>query len=176
MIGTNLNVRMRRRGSRPAGPVSMSIFSVIMVAVAAFLIFFTFHLRSEGAQSAYTQAHGVESQATVVSVENIQHQSHSQSGGTSTFYTADITVTLNPPVGGLSQTTVHVPHSVSYTAGQQVTVLVDPQAPGYAELPGQPNVTKADWYATLGGALVFALVGFFLGWQALKMIRRRRAY
>ena len=174
MIGSDLNIPIRRRGSRTAGPVSLSIFAAVMIVVGAGLFLFSFHIRSESAQSAYTQAHGVYNQATVVSIENIAHQSHSQSGPSTTWYTAQLTVTLNPPVGGLSQTTVHVPHSVSYAAGDPVSVLVDPQAPGYAELPGQPSVTGKDLWAMLGGAAVFALVGLFLGWQAVKKIRSRR--
>ena len=175
MIGTDLNVRVRRRGSRPAGPVSLSLFGLLLLAMAVLFFVFAFHLRAEGAQSAYTQAHGIARQGSVISVQNIQHTSHSQSGGTSVFYTARITVSLNPPAGGLSQTTVNVPHQVSYVSGQTVAVLVDPRAPGYAELPGVPDVTAKDWYAALGGGVVAALLACFLGWQAIKMIRRRQA-
>jgi hypothetical protein len=174
MIGSDLNIRMRRRGSRTAGPVSLSIFAVVMVVVAAVLFLFSFHIRSQSAKSAYTQAHGVYNQATVVSVNNIAHQSHSQSGSSTTWYTAEVFVKLNPPIRGRSQTMVHVPHSVSYAAGDPVSVLVDPQALSYAELPGQPSVTGKDLWAMLGGAAVFALVGLFLGWQAIKKIRSRR--
>jgi hypothetical protein len=133
-----------------------------------------FGMRSAGAKSAYTQAHGAYSQATVVSVDNIQHQSRSNNGSTSTWYTADVTATLNTPVGGLSQTTVHVPHSVSLTAGQTVTAVVDPRDPGYAELPGQPNVGAKDWYFALGGAVLCAVLACYLGWRAIRTIRRRR--
>lgn len=174
MIGTELNVRMRRRGRRPAGPVSLSLFSVFLTGMAVLFFLFSFHIRAASAQSSYTQAHGVGRQATVVSVQNIQNQSHSQSGGTSTWYTAVIAAAFSPPVGGLSQTTVHVPHQVSYASGSTVYVLVDPQAPGYAELPGQPSVTSKDWWALLAGTLVCGLLAVFLGWQAIKKIRARR--
>jgi hypothetical protein len=131
-------------------------------------------LRSESAQSAYTQAHGVSRQATVISVDNIQHQSHSQNDDGTIWYTAEVTASLNPPVSGQSQTTVDVPHQVSYVDGQTIPVLVDPQAPGYAELPGQPNVTGKDWWAALAGGAVCALLACFLGWQAIAKVRRRR--
>ena len=108
MIGTGLKVRMRRGGSRTAGPKSLSVFAVLMVAVAVGLFFFSSHIRAESAQSAYTQAHGVYNQATVVSIENIAHQSHSQSGPSTTWYTAQLTVTLNPPVGGLPVSYTHL--------------------------------------------------------------------
>jgi hypothetical protein len=174
MIGTELNVRVRRRGRRPAGPVSLSIFALTLTAMAALFFFFSFHLRSESAQSAYTQAHGVGRQATVVRVDNMQHQSSSQNGPATVWYTAEITASLNPPVDGQSQTTVHVPHQVSYSDGQTVSVLVDAQAPGYAELPGQPDVTAKDWWAALAGGAVCALLACFLGWQAIAKVRRRR--
>jgi hypothetical protein len=174
MIGTELNVRVRRRGRRPAGPVSLSIFAFILTAMAALLFFFSFHVRAESAQSEYIQAHGMSRQATVISVDNIQHQSHSQNGTGTVWYTADITASLNPAVGGLSETTVHVPHQVSYSDGQTVPVLVDPRAPGYAELPGQPDVTAKDWWATLAGGAVCVLLACFLGWQAIAKVRRRR--
>jgi len=60
-------------------------------------------------------------------------------------------VRLPHPVGGQAQTTVHVPDKVSYRSGDAVTVLVDPQGPGYAELPGRP-------YDTRTGILVFSIV------------------
>jgi Protein of unknown function (DUF3592) len=174
MIGTDLNLRMRRRGSRPAGPVALSLFGLVLLAMAVGFFLFAFHLRTEGAKSAYTQAHGIARQATVVSVQNIQHTTHSQSGGGTIFYTATITASLNPPVNGLAQTTVNVPHQVYDAAGQTVTVLVDPQDPGYAELPGTPAVTAKDWYAAFGAAVVAALLACFLGWQLIKKLRRRR--
>jgi hypothetical protein len=174
MIGSELNVRLRRRGGRPAGPVSLSLFTLVIAGMAVFFFLFSFHIRAESAQSAYTQAQGVGVQATVVSVQNIQNRTHSQSGGSHVFYTAVVTAALSQPVGGLSQTTVHVPHQVSYAAGQTLSVLVDPQAPGYAELPGQPSVTSKDWWAFLAGAAVCGLLAVFLGWQAIKKIRARR--
>lgn len=173
MIGTQLNVRVRRRGRRPAGPVSLSVFALVLMAMAALLFFFTFHLRSESAQSAYTQAHGVSRQATVISVTNFQHHSSSQNGNGTIWYTAQITASVNPPVDGQSQTTVHVPHQVGYADGQTLSVLVDPRAAGYAELPGQPDITAKDWWAALAGAAVCALLACFLGWQAIAKVRRR---
>lgn len=175
MIGTELNVRTRRRGRRPAGPVSLSLFTLMVTAMAVLFLILSFHVRAQSAQSAYTQAHGVATQATVINVDNIQHQSHSHSGGTSTWYTAEITVSLTSPVSGVSQTTVQVPHSVSYTPGTMISVLVDPRVPTYAELPGVPDVSAKDWYGMLAGAAVCALLACFLGWQAISKIRRRLA-
>src|SRR5215469_3691649 len=174
MIGSQFNFGMRRGGRRPAGPVSLSVFTLILVAMATVFFVFTFHLRSQSAQSAYTQAHGVSRQATVVNVDNIEHQSSSRHGGGSIWYTAQITAAVSPPVGALSQTTVYVPHQVSYADGQTVSVLVDPQAPGYAELPGQPSVTAKDWLGALAGAVICSLLACLLGWQAITKVRARR--
>lgn len=175
MIDTGLNFRVNRRGRRrSAGPVSLSFFTLVVTAMAVLFFFFSFHVRAEGARSSYTQAHGASRQASILTVRNIQHQSHSQHGGTHTWYTAQMSVSLNEPVGGLSQTTVQVPHSVSYESGQTVTVLVDPREPGYAELPGVPDVTAGDWYGMLAGAAVCTLLACFLGWQAIKKVRARR--
>lgn len=135
------------------------------------------NLRSEGGRSAYTQAHGAARQATIITVQNIMHQSHSHHGGTHTWYTAQMTVSVSPPVGGFSQTTVQVPRAVSYVSGQTVGVLVDPRQPGYAELPGVPDVTSGQWYTPLIGALLAAVIACFTGWRAVKKVlgRRRQA-
>lgn len=176
MIGTDLNVRAGRRGRRrrTAGPASLSLFGLVLTAMAVVFLIISFHVRSEGARSSYTQAHGASRQAGILTVQNIQHQSHSQHGGTSTWYTAELTVSLNQPVRGLSQTTVQVPHAVSYSAGETVTVLVDPAEPGYAELPGVPDVTAKDWWGSIAGAVITALIACLLYWQAIKKIRARR--
>jgi len=103
---------------------------------------------AQAARSAYTQAHGAREAATVIWARNMSFRSGS-SGGTSWY--ADMLVRLPHPVGGQAQTTVHVPDKVSYRSGDAVTVLVDPQGPGYAELPGRP-------YDTRTGILVFSIV------------------
>lgn len=175
MIRTDLNFRVGRRGRRrSAGPVSLSLFGLILTAMTVIFLFVSFHVRAEGERSAYTQAHGAIRQASILTVQNIQHQSHSQHGGTSTWYTAQMSVSLTQPVRGLSQTTVEVPHAVSYTAGEAVTVLVDPAEPGYAELPGTPDVTAKDWWGSIAGAAIAALIACVLYWQAFKKIRARR--
>jgi len=151
----------RRRG----GPVSTAIFGVILAAIAVGLFVFSFNVRSQGARSAYTQAHGVAQQATVVSVTVTQQQQNNP--GTTTArpgFSSKVIVMLSQPVGGQSQTTVNVPQLVTYKAGDPINVLVDPQQPGYAELPGTPDVTSSDSTAFLIAAIVVAAltVLFFL--------------
>jgi len=82
-------------------------------------------------RSAYTQAHGLMRSGIVTSVANQGH------GG------ADVGVRLTEPVAGHATTTAHVPAKVSLSPGAAVQVLVDPQDPGYAELPRQQFVLKS---------------------------------
>ena len=164
----------RRRG----GPVSTVIFGVILVAATVGLFVFSFHVRSLGARSGYTQAHGAAQQATVVSVRVSQQQVDTANNHTSTpDITSMIIATLSQPVGGQSQTTVYVPQLVSYKAGDPINVLVDPQQPGYAELPGTPDVTSSDSTAFLIAAIVVAAltVLFFLRVTLGARGRRRSA-
>ena len=46
-------------------------------------------------------------------------------------------------MGGQAQTTVHVPNRETDGPGDTLTVLVDPDNPGYAELPGSPSTPAA---------------------------------
>jgi hypothetical protein len=96
-------------------------------------------------KSAYTQAHGLLQSGIVTSVAN-------QEGRTDS---ADVGVRLARPVGGQPTTTAHVPTRVSLSPGAAVQVLVDPQDPGYAELPHQPYTLKSS-------AQVGAIVGLVL--------------
>ncbi|HEY8044994.1 MAG TPA: hypothetical protein VIF35_12060, partial [Streptosporangiaceae bacterium] len=74
---------------------------------------------------------------------------------TSTTYTAEVLVRLADPVGSQARTTVHVPRYETDGPGDALTVLVDPGAPGYAELPGSPGIP-----AVL--PTIFLAVGTFL--------------
>src|SRR3984885_9207526 len=113
---------------------------------------------ADAARSAYTQAHGVRETATVVQVHNTAAESCSGgSGGCADTWSAVVSVRLPQPVGGQAETTVQVPHKVSYQPGGTVTALVDPQSPGYAELPGVPMTTQADVLAFTIGLIVIII-------------------
>jgi hypothetical protein len=102
--------------------------------------------------SAYTQAHGVPRQATVVSVDRQPIYSKTSIGGKKvTGYKAAVTATLDSPVGGQSQTTVYAPHDCTCGPGQEISVLVDPREPGHSELPGDAAIQPSLWLAFLIG-------------------------
>jgi hypothetical protein len=75
------------------------------------------------------------------------------------WYSALITVTLAPPVGGHSTTIVHDPRGSNLIRGEGLQILVDPQQPGYAELPGQPFVQNWEWIFAGSFSLALALAG-----------------
>jgi hypothetical protein len=136
----------RRRVIRRTGAIWISGLFLLGFVVALVLIL-TGGSAAAG-RSAYTQAHGMREAATVIWARNMSFRSGS-SGSTS--WDADMLVRLPHPVGGQAQTTVHVPDKVYYRPGNTVTVLVDAQGPGYAELPGRPYVTRT-------GILVFSII------------------
>jgi hypothetical protein len=82
-------------------------------------------------------------------------------GRHSSWYTAQVDATFTAPVDGQKGTTVYVPNSVSYASGQTIALLVDPQDPGYAELPGDRYIDAFRWII----CAVFAVV--MLGWDGL---------
>jgi hypothetical protein len=149
-------VRGRRISGRAAGLVAMLILLVVGVA----FVIVSFALRSPAARSSFVQAHGMRREAVILNVDNIAHTSTTTNGSsghtvTSTTYTAEVLARLADPVGGQTRTTVHVPHYETADPGNTVTVLVDPDEPGYAELPGSPS-TPAEV------PTIFLAVGAFL--------------
>ena len=127
-------IRGRRVSWYTAGLLAMLF--VLFIGVVALILSFT--LRSSAARSGFVQAHGVRREAVIVSVGNIASKS-----GKSTTYTAKVLVSLAVPVDGQAQTTVHVPRYETGRPGGTLTVLVDPDDPGYAQLPGSPSTPAA---------------------------------
>src|SRR6202000_1016379 len=89
-------------------------------------------------RSSYTQSHGVRATATVQDVANDQNTSCTSHGHCSTSYTAKVTALLSQPVRGQRVTTVNISGNVAFSRGQLISVRVDPDDPGYSELPGAP--------------------------------------
>ncbi|HUB42405.1 MAG TPA: hypothetical protein VMA72_26430 [Streptosporangiaceae bacterium] len=86
---------------------------------------------AQAALSSHLHYDGLHRTGGIVRVENLKHQD-TRSGP---WYSALVTVTLAPPLDGHSTTLVHDPHGSSLVAGEGLEILVDPQQPGYAELP-----------------------------------------
>jgi hypothetical protein len=119
-------------------------------------------------RSAYTQAHGVPSIGRVISVDNTQ----SCSKGSCWWTSADLIDLTTPRVNGATTTTLHTPFATSLTAGDMVSLLVDPQEPSWSEIPGHPLDHASAWYAfVIIGGLYWLIAG--LGWYALWRRARR---
>jgi len=150
------------RGRQLSGRAAALIAMLIVLFIGAVFIIVSVALRSSAARSSFVQAHGVRREAVILNVDNIVHTSTSTTGSgsakhtvTSTTYTADVLVRLADPVDGQARTTVHVPRYETDGPGGTLTVLVDPDDPGYAELPGSPSTP-----AVLPA--IFLAVGAFL--------------
>jgi hypothetical protein len=132
-------------GGRPArsGRRARTIFATLGVVVALGLGITMFvgaaQQHGAAAQSSYTQAHGVRMAARVVS----------ELTNTGKISTSALAVRLSGPVNGHDTTTVHIHGAPAYSTGATVTVVVDPQDPGYAELPGAPYSTTPQWVTDL---------------------------
>lgn len=155
------------RGGRLSGRAAGLVAVLILLFIGVVFIILSIALRSSAALSSFVQAHGVRREAVILSVDNIAHKSTTTTGSgssnhtvTSTTYTAEVLVSLADPVGGQARTTVNVPRYETNGPGDTLTVLVDPNAPGYAELPGSPSTP-----AVL--PTVFLAVGAFLAVVAI---------
>jgi Protein of unknown function (DUF3592) len=153
--------RGRRRSphSRIGSLIFLTLLALVMVGVTV-NEFVNWH------QSQTVQHHGIQATGIVTEVVSIEHSTRSGH-----YDTTNLDVSLAPPVRGTTQTTVHTPDNhAPATAGQTITVLVDPSDPGYAELPGQSN------YGITGAiiALVLAVVFLLLAGLALRAFVRAR--
>jgi hypothetical protein len=149
-----------RSGSRLArkrkyGPVSLTVLVMITFALAIVMVVLTFSTYHNQQRSGETQSHGIAVTGTVDSVDNTQH-----CGRSSCSWTAAITVTLNRPVKGLATTTVHYPAYSYLFTSDSVSVLVDPEQPSYAEIPGVKFEDSGTWLISLGLAILFGLFAF----------------
>jgi hypothetical protein len=84
-------------------------------------------------------------------------------------------VRLSRPVKSHETTTAHIEGAPPYSPGAPITVVVDPQDPGYAELPGAPYASTEQWAIFLGIAVGGILaIPSIAGIQALRQSRSRR--
>jgi hypothetical protein len=129
------------------------------------MIVFSVSEHGDAARTSYTQAHGVRRAARVIS-EDI---------GTGKNPTSTAVVRLSGPVSGHDTTTVHIQGAPAYSPGAPVTVVVDPQDPGYAELPGAPYASSGKWELLLGiGVGDILVMPFGMGVAALRRLRSQR--
>ena len=161
--------RPGRRPRRHYGPVTTGVITGLFAVGTIALVVGAISSYSQGARSGFVQAHGTRASATVQSVDNTEHCSRS---GCS--YTAAIAVTLSPPVDGAAATTVHYPGYSDLIPNEQVIVLVDPQQPGYAELPGDRFVTSWEWIILAAAAIFVAFLTAVDARAFVRLIAHRR--
>ena len=136
-----------------------------MVGMGTALIVHSVSVYGDAVRTSYTQAHGVRRAARVIS----------EDAGTGKAPTSTATVRLSEPVNGHDMTTVYINGAPAYSPGSPVTVVVDPQDPGYAELPDAPYISSAQWVMFLVIGLCSILVfPFGLGVRFLSQLRSRR--
>jgi hypothetical protein len=145
--------RSRRRAL--AAPIMTSLALLMYLGVVTGFAAYAVNLHAQAALSSYVQHDGVHRTGGIVRIQNIEHQD--TRGGP--WYSALITVTLAPPMEGHSTTVVHDPHGSNLIVGEGLEILVDPQQPGYAELPGQPFGQNWQWIFAGCFSLAIALVG-----------------
>jgi hypothetical protein len=166
-----------REPCRPApagrrGPVSSSVCGLLFAGLTIFAIVDAVNVYRGADLSSYVQAHGARRTATVVSVHETLHISRS-----STWYTAELSVTLDRPVAGQTRTTVYYPSSdPAYGVDRTITVLVDPHRPGYAELPGSPYLTASDWIRAALAAVILSGASGWLGYKSARPVLMRLAW
>jgi len=121
------------------------VLAVALVFVAGWIVVLIFTVgQAIVDRSQETQGHGALRSATVISVQNFAKDDpggNPYDTNTSNAGQGRVLVELAAPVGGQQQTTVNVPYQVGYNQGDKISVLVNPQQPGYAELPGVPEKT-----------------------------------
>jgi hypothetical protein len=171
----------RRRRGAPArwpaslrgrnSPVGLTLVAVFWTAAAAAISVSAVHLHAAAGLSGYVQAHGLPRTASVVSVQNIKHNTR-HSG----YYTAQVKARLDAPVTGQAATTVYIPSSVTYQPGDTIAVRVDPRRPGYAELPGARFAAPAQWILAAVVAVILIGLDALLIVAAVQVVRKRHAW
>jgi hypothetical protein len=148
--------RWRRNGRRARyAPIMMSFALLMYLGAVIGFAAYAVNLHAQAALSSYVQHDGVHRTGGIVRVRNIEHQD--TRGGP--WYSSLITVTLAPPIDGHSSTVVHDPNGSNLIVGEGLEILVDPQQPGYAELPGEPFGQNWQWIFAGSFSLAIALVG-----------------
>ncbi len=151
------------------GPVTVTIGAVLFTLIALGMVIGAVQSFGAWRLSGYVQSQGALVPGTVTRVVDIEHR------GRSDWYTAQVTVLLQRPVGGVATTTVNDPTAAAVAAGEPVTVRVDPRRPGYAEFPGKPYGDAGAWISMAVFGLFMVLIsGVYWGELATRIRHRRR--
>lgn len=163
-------LRSRSRGRQVSATrlhVTEALFSVIWFGFLAGLLAVAVSGYGNWARTSETQSHGASEVATVTAVLAVEHSSRSSSWTTYNF-----DVTLSHAIRGQVDSVLYTPEVTQFASvGQRVDILVDPEQPTYAELPGEgmggPAVPIA---CTVGAAAMIAATA----WGIVRMVRMRR--
>jgi hypothetical protein len=156
-------------------PVGLSLLVFFLVTSALASVAGAIDSHGKAVRSSFVQHHGTPADATVSSVHNIRTCYRRRFSDNYCDYSAEVVVTLNPSVDGVTRTTVHYPHFAALNDGDTIAVLVDPKQPDYAELPGQKDTSPGGWIALTVLALI---LGGFSVREALilrRLLASRRA-
>jgi hypothetical protein len=145
----------RSRGRARYAPIMISLALLMYLGIVIGFAVYAVNMHAQAALSSYVQHDGVHRTGGIVRIQNIEHQDTKDGP----WYSSLITVTLAPPMDGHSTTVVHDPHGSNLIAGEGLEILVDPQQPGYAELPDQPFGQNWQWIVAGCFSLAIALVG-----------------
>lgn len=165
MVRDSVRTQAARSGGGRAGTIFVIVVLLAVATLGTSLILYSVSAHGDAARASYTQAHGVRQTARVIS----------EDAGTGKAPTSTATVRLSEPVNGHDITTVYIQGAPAYSPGTPITVVVDPQDPGYAELPDAPYTTSARWEIPLViGLAVILVFPFGLGMRYLVVLRTRR--
>jgi hypothetical protein len=152
------------------GPVSAGVTTALFGLVAIALAVGTILYHSQSDRSSLVQHHGVRATAIVFLVAN-----HVGCTRRICNDTAAILARYSPPLEGSVGTIVHYPAASRLVPGDHITVLADPNDPGYAELPGAAFERPDSWVILGIVTILFASLAVFEGRAWRPLLAHRRA-
>ena len=156
-----LHVPAGGRGGLP-GQSRVVASAGLLVALslgAVLLAVLTFAMHDDATRSSAVQHGGIAATGTATSVRVSTTTQVSQRYGERTVITSvDVVVSLDEAVDGVGVAHLHVNGRALFSKGQRLRVLLDPEDPAYAELPGHPAATSRGWLIVLLASVVAWLV------------------
>ena len=150
------------------------VWPLLVLVLLAFTAFFTVSAvkgHSDAQRSARIQKDGIRVVGTVASVTN--HRTTSNINNHYRWhYTADVTVALRPAVEGHDRTTLHFRRQSMLPVGQALTVLLDPEDLGHAQLPGG-GTSSTQWNVMTGAAVGAGVLALVVLAFVVRGLRRR---
>jgi len=125
-------------------------------------------------QSDRVQSHGVRTNGYVRAIHNDTHSylSGGRWGGFRRSSWSRSMITVQLPQN--ADTTVYSPQRSTLSAGAQITVLLDPDDPSYAELPGQPLERGNGWVVVVIMAAMVVAADIVIVALLIRAVTRRR--